>query len=83
MRRIKRSGVRRSGEERARSIRREGRALRYTSLQRVAPFAKLIACVSKTPSAHTATVSGLWVRAVLDTRWGLLACFSGASWSQV
>ena len=33
-------------------------------------------------SALTATVPGLWVRGLLDTYWGLLACFSGASWSQ-
>ena len=35
------------------------------------------------PSAHTATVPGLWDRGFLDTCWGLLACFSGASWSQL
>ena len=37
---------------------------------------------SSWPSAHPATVPGLWVRGLLYVRWGLVGGLSGASWRQ-
>ena len=35
------------------------------------------------PSAHPATVPGLWARGLLSIRWDLVVGPSGASWKQV